>query len=236
MAVAGEHFKIGAAVKGDLSLLTRHMALALRTAQDVAISRRTGALKKRIRTDITKSGLGTKLPLAVRSQIYTSDDGASTTGVITSKATKKGRPGGYVDLLQVFNQATTIVADQSADWLAIPNRKVVGPRATVASIGRDRLWFWRIRQGGPVAALVLKRGASERASTRPLVAFWLVRKATLKRRINLERAHAIASRGLDDYVAREFERQLKKAQYGLTFTVAGDRRNQRRGQLAAVGA
>lgn len=210
---------IQAALKGDLAAWSQRATQAIASARTSVIRRRTAALKKNLRGDVERAQLG-KLGRAVQSRVIDRETkanlarggaGLDPEGAVFSKALVKGRPGGLVDLITVFDQGATITAS-GAKWIAIRNPAVVRNRKSTPATFGDRLGF--VRLGPQLGALYLKaESAIRRGQARGLVvAFWLKPEAHLKKRLRVQRRYEQATRGLAELEARTIDRNLARAQ------------------------
>ena len=188
------------ALRGNLIDSLKVESKVAAAAVTTVIRRRTSALKRSIRGQMSRAGLG-KLANAARSETDP-HRGFSLTpkGAVFSKAIVK-RPGGSVDLLTVFDEGAVVQAKRGT-YLAIPVTKG-SRRKTPASYGRGALIFIPNRDR-KTARLVDKADRSR-------VIFWLVRITHLKKRLNLDTAVERSGRDLDGAIAREWERRAAKA-------------------------
>jgi hypothetical protein len=184
---------VQAFVEGNLGAFLRAQAAAVEKGGGRALRRVTGGIRGQIRRDIGRAsfaGGGKGLARAVRSRVR--GKGADVEGIVYSKATYKAsarRPGGPVDLVQLFGQGATIRA-ASGGWLAIPTenawvksgRGPRGQRMTPAEmIAAGAKLAFLPAGGGRMVAVIRHLGAS-------FVTHVLVRQVSLRKRYDLQSA------------------------------------------------
>lgn len=200
------------AARGDL----RKLPAAVADAHTRAIRSATTRLKNQGRRQLSRAGLARLAPAwrgEVRSasgaDITRRGQDADPTGVVYSKAIRKGSPGGAVDLIDVFETGATIRA-RGGQYTAIPTAAAGGRRAvpiSAHSAGTFRLVPvgrkpGRLRRGGVRVAFV--------AVHRETGAVWylLVPSFQLRRRLRLGPAYARIAATVPASVDRFYARAL----------------------------
>ena len=122
---------IQAFVEGELGHFLNAQSKAVGVGGGKAMRIITGAIRKKIAANIRRAGFaggGKGLARAVRSRV--AGKGANVEGMVYSKAiysTGRMRPGGPVDLVQLFAQGATIRA-ASGELVGDPDRVCAGRR------------------------------------------------------------------------------------------------------------
>ena len=147
------------------------------------------------------AGLGERLANTFRTRLFRTSTG-DLGGAAFSNALLK-RPGGRVDLLSVFQTGVSITGNGKFLAIALTDRKSgadLRRRATPEDFPQGTFDLVPLlRQGNFL--LVDKRTGD--------AVFMLVRRVTLRKRLsNFAAAVERARRGLDDAVAKEFDRRL----------------------------
>jgi hypothetical protein len=168
-------------------------------AGKTVIRQRVSGGKKSLRRAVVRAGLGERLGNAIRSDVV--DRGDSIEGVIFSRATTK-RPGGPVDLLQVYRSGT-IIRPRQGTYLAIAEDAAgKGPRGRMKSpedFPRGSLVFVPSKDGR-TASLI------DKASGEKL--FTLVRQATVRVRLDFTTPLARMGKDLAPRIIAEWGRRI----------------------------
>ena len=183
---------VQAFVEGNLGAFLRAQAAAVDKGGGRAMRRITGGLRGQIRRNVARAGFvggGRALAATVRSRV--TGDGVDVEGIVYSKATYKQsgrRPGGTVDLVQLFAQGATIRSARGG-WLAIPTDDAPlksgrgrGVRMTPAEMIASGVKARFIPAGGNRMLVVVHQGG------RDVVTHVLVRQVTLRKRIDIQSA------------------------------------------------
>lgn len=198
-------WQLSAALRGDLRKALKDDEQAGAGAVTSAIRRATTMLKKAVRAQITGAGLGERLGNAARGEVFpVRGVSLSAKGRVISKAIYK-RPGGLVDLYTVFEEGATISA-LGGRFLAIP---VGAGKAKLSSFASKDIEILPFRNGK--GYVVLRRGARAFGRGGGGVLFLLVKQVTIKKRLDLQGALDVASEGLGELVASEWERRASSA-------------------------
>lgn len=199
--------RLDAAIRGDLRRFMAEDVKAGERAVTSQIRRRTTALKNALRKQVERAGLGSRAGKTIRGDVYPErGQSISARGRVKSNWTYK-RAGGLVDLITVFDSGATIRPRRSK-YLAIPLFRRAGIRnqaAAPSDFPRGSLRFIPVNPGR--TALLVDRETEE-------ARFLLVRRTRIDRRLNLDAAIQRATRGLDDLIARDWERRARRA--GIT--------------------
>ena len=181
---------IQAFVEGELGHFLNAQSKAVGVGGGRAMRITTGAIRKKIAGNIRRAGFaggGKGLARAVRSRV--AGKGANVEGVVYSKAIYSAgrmRPGGPVDLVQLFAQGATIRA-ASGDLVGDPDRVRAGrrrPRRQAAGEpGRDA---GDGDQAGVSAVRPDRAVAVRRDGGRSVVTHVLVRQVILRKRFDIE--------------------------------------------------
>ena len=182
---------IQAFVEGELGHFLNAQSKAVDVGGRKAMRIVTGAIRKKIAANVRRAGFrggGTALAKTVRSRV--AGRAADVEGIVYSKATyarSTRRPGGAIDLVQLFAQGVTIRA-ASGEWLAIPTdnaplKSARGPRGQRMSPKEmieagQKLAF--LPAGGGRMVAVLRRGGQS------IVTHVLLRQVTLAKRYDID--------------------------------------------------
>ena len=99
------------ALRGDLAPWLRANGEAVAPAVTSVIRRKTNLLKKRLRRHVEQAGLGERLAKTIRGATQPPrGNSVQTAGLVFSAAIYKQRPGGPIDLIDVFNTGATVSA------------------------------------------------------------------------------------------------------------------------------
>lgn len=197
--------RLDAAIRGDLRKFMAADIKAGEQAVTSAIRRRTTALKNNIRKGVRKAGLGQRLEKTIRAELYP-ERGASigAKGLVYSKAIYK-RPSGLVDLITTLDEGATI-HPRGGKYLAIPLFERPGRKRQQASpddFPKGTFRFVPVIEGK--SALLIDRQTDQ-------AKFFLVRRSRLRERgINVDAQIQKATRGLDDLIARNWEKRARRA-------------------------
>lgn len=201
---------VQAFIEGNLGAFLRAQAVVVEKGSARGLRRVTGGIRGQIRRNITRAGFtggGRQLASTVRSRVR--GEGTDVEGVVYSKATYaagKQRPGGPVDLVQLFAQGTTIRSARGG-WLAIPTQDA----PLKAARGRgQRMTPGDLKAAGERVRFIPARGsrliAVVRRGGRDVVTHVLVRQLTLRRRFDLESAIDRWTARLPEILATEINR------------------------------
>lgn len=200
------------AIQGKLSEFDRAVAVA----NTLAIRTATNRMKTQGRRQMERAGLGKKLPNAFRGTV-TGGSGQditkrgidpNPTGIVQSGAIVK-RPGGPVDLIEVF-ETGAVVVPKHGRFLAVPTPKAGGRRARPMNSypeGTFRLIPRKRLRGRP------------RSNTPSFIAIHKVRKEVwyllfpvirLRKRLNLAQLYVRIAGQVDELLARSWGRELAK--------------------------
>lgn len=186
-------WEIRAALRGSLKAQLAAEAKAGSDAVITVIRRRTLKLKQDIRAAIAGAGLGTRLGNAIRDRFYP-NAGLDAKGIVDSKAIYK-RPGGFVDLITVFQEGATITAF-GGKYMAIPVG--AGKKESLRNFDRKDIDLVPFRNGQ--GYVVLRRGAREHGRGGGGILFLLVKKVTIKPRLDLAAAEEAAFSGIEQEI------------------------------------
>ena len=195
-----------AALRGDLKAFMAADLKAGERAVTNVITRRTLKLKQDIRGAVSGAGLGTRLGNTIRGRIFPAQGTSlGTKGRVESAAIYK-RPGGLVDLITVFQEGATITA-AGGKYLAIPVG--AGKNEKLSSFSKKDIELVPFRNGR--GYVVLRKGARAFGRGGGGVLFFLVKKATIRPRLDIESLRAAAENGIEIDLTREWESQAKAA-------------------------
>jgi len=201
---------VGLAVVGNLGAAFQADAAVLASARTRLVRARTARLKRAIRGDVVRAGLGARFAHIVRSAVQPAQGMAlDPAGAVFSSGIVKGRKGGTVDLLTVFAEGAYITRG-GAGYLAIPlpaaGRGPRGRKPTPADFPEGALIFVAATST-EAGRFGLHSGAAlllDAATREPF--FVLVRAATVGRRLDLDRRYAEAVDNLDAAEVQEWEK------------------------------
>jgi hypothetical protein len=203
-----------AVLEGDLEALLKAQGAVVDEGAKKALRRAAGGIAAGVRRRIKSAGFaggGGKLAKAVRTK--TVGKGADTEGLVVSKAIKRTgplRPGGDVDLVQLFAQGTTIRA-AGGGWLAIPTE--YAPIAPGRGVRRRMTPKELMATGVKLAFLPAKGGklvAVKREQGRNVVTHVLVRQVSLRPRYEFQGAIGPWVERFPALLAEEMEKAAAK--------------------------
>jgi hypothetical protein len=209
-------WQLSAAVRGNLKDALARDLKAAEGAVMTVIRRRTTVLRDAVRRQVSVAGMGEQLGKAAKLRVMP-DRGASirAKGVVYSKALYKTRPGGLVDLFTVFDEGATVAA-QGGKYLALQIGTGIqfgkSRRAKAIYIDPKTMAVLRLKSGK--GYLVVRKEPHRGRDIsghygQPLLL--LIKQVHIKKRLDLQAALDYASQGLDELVAREWERRVEKA-------------------------
>lgn len=215
-------FELRHAIKGDLDALAIAHDESLKRATTQIIRNQTRKAERQIKRHIQRanfrSGGGDRVARDVGSRIFPERGKFSTgaVGYIYSKAgyraTRSNRPGRFLPLFDIF-QTTYVATARRGTWLAIPTAE--GIEHAGRARGREitprtfpsELQFVRSKRSRS-AFLVMKEKPD-------VVAFILVRRVTVRRRLNILPIYLKNMAEVSEKIAarfdRHFPRQLQRA-------------------------
>ena len=201
---------VRAFVDGELGHFLNAQAKAVDVGGRKAMRLTAGAIRKKIAGNVRRAfpgGGGTTLAKLVRSRI--SGKGADIEGTVFSRAAygrSSLRPGGPVDLVQLYAQGATIKSARGG-YLAIPTenaplRSARGPRGQRMTPRQmieagQKLAFLPAGGGRLVAVLKSRDGG------RPVVTHVLVRQVSLRQRYDIQSVVDRYAAQFPEIVARE---------------------------------
>ena len=182
---------VAAFIQGELGHLLNAQAKAVDRGARKAMKIVAGGIRRNIQRQVTQAGFargGRTLAKAVRSR--TRGRSVDIEAEVTSKATYAAgtrRPGGLVDLVQLFGQGTVIGA-ANGGWLAIPTKDAplksargpVGQAMTPADMDAAGLKPAAIPARGGRMVIVIRQGRQT------IVTHILVRQVSLRQRYDLQ--------------------------------------------------
>lgn len=207
---------VQAFIEGNLGELLRAEAKALEKGCDRALRRASGGIRGQIRRNIARAGFaggGKQLARTVRVSSIRGE-GVERNLVVYSKAVypvAPMRPGGAIDLVQLFAQGATIRA-AGGGWLAIPTdyAPVAGGRGVRRRMSPKEM----IAAGVKLAFLPAGPGrlvAVRRERGRSIVTHVLVRQVSLRKRYDIQGAVDRWVARLPEIFAREINREVEKS-------------------------
>lgn len=199
---------VTAFIQGELGHLLGAQAKAVDRGARKAMRIVTGGIRRNIQRQITQAGFaggGRILAKAVRTRMR--GRGVDIEAEVASKATyapSRRRPGGLVDLVQLFGQGAVIRA-AGGGWLAIPTKDAplkstrgpVGQAMTPADMAAGGLKPAAIPARGGRMVIVIRRGRQT------IVTHILVRQVSLRQRYDLKAVIDRAAGQFPEILARE---------------------------------
>ncbi len=210
-------FRIIATIVGDVAKYMRAEIKKIERAVPKAVKGATNGLKKELRKDVVRAGLGSKLSKSWRSKFYR-NNGSDAAGLVYSKA----------DHIIAAHESGAVIRGRNAVWLAIPtdaapkrgsNGKRISPTNWPARLGKLRFIARSNRDAVLVADNLRAVGgrragtfarASKRAIAKGLTAsavmFVLRRQVRLRRRLrSVKEVGGRWARRLPQMIAEELE-------------------------------
>jgi len=205
--------QVSIALRGDLAKYEQAVSIAHTTGIRSAVNR----MKTQGRAQMTRAGLGSRLPKAFRGEVRTPSGQDITRrgldpdpfGRVFSKASLKGR--GNVDLIEVFEREGGVTI-QGHPYLAMPTPKAGGRRAKpmrfyppntfrIIKVKRSR----GRAKANAVAAVAVHKVRNE-------VWYLLIAAVRLKRRLRLAELFQRIARTVVADIDRRFERAKTRAE------------------------
>jgi len=212
-------WQVSLALQGNLQKFLDGEVKAGRKAVFGVINRRKNNLKNNLRRQVVKNfnkgkkGGGQRLANTIRDWINPEKEFAKEiTAYVFSKALYK-RPGGVVDLITLYDTGGIQIGSRGKKYNAIANPAVVGTggggtrghpiQKSPSDPEFKGLLFFRTTSRANLAILSLKSDPDK-------VAFWLVKVARYRKRIDINRAYNRSIRNIEEAVATTWERESRK--------------------------
>lgn len=209
------------AVRGDLQTFLDAELKAGKRAVTSVIRRRSNNMKNDVRRQIARAGMGQRLGKTVQNVVYPKRGvSLNAAAFVLSKAVYKNRPRGPVDLIQVFNESSTVTLP-GGRALAIPLPAAgegTGKRNDPVS-RRPSDWpagtFQMVPSKDRKTALLIFRSGSKKGQP----AFILVRGYKRTKKIDVDRAYTKAVRNLDQAIVNTWNRATDKIETSFNVNV-----------------